>query len=213
MRVTRRTLRAAVVAGLVAGVALPASSAFASTAAPSSSASQTPAPSKSPDGEGKQDKEPDSQEYKLSNGAVAHVYKLPKGGYMAWITMNGQRIANLSAGQPTATVKGYKYELNQANGFVGVVHPDGWHSEQDESQQEYDKKHHKKDDKQDNRQGSGTGGSHHGQVPKGGVKAGAEGVSSSDGPDTGMLAAGGGMATAAAAGLGFAMKRRGRTGA
>ena len=51
----------------------------------------------------------------------------------------------------------------------------------------------------------GTSGS-----PKGGVAAGAQGVR--DAGDPVFLAAGGGMAAAGAAGLGYAMMRRGRTG-
>ncbi|MCX5388131.1 hypothetical protein [Streptomyces sp. NBC_00083] len=47
-----------------------------------------------------------------------------------------------------------------------------------------------------------------GVVPKGGVKAGAEGVSSGSSDPAPMLAAGGGLAAAGAAGLGFAMLRR-----
>ncbi|MFD7168838.1 hypothetical protein [Streptomyces violascens] len=47
-----------------------------------------------------------------------------------------------------------------------------------------------------------------GVVPKGGVKAGAEGVSGASSDQTPMIAAGGGMAAAGAAGLGFAMLRR-----
>ncbi|MFD9825613.1 hypothetical protein [Streptomyces violascens] len=47
-----------------------------------------------------------------------------------------------------------------------------------------------------------------GVVPKGGVKAGAEGVSGDSSDQTPMIAAGGGMAAAGAAGLGFAMLRR-----
>ena len=52
----------------------------------------------------------------------------------------------------------------------------------------------------------GTSGS-----PKGGVKAGTEGVR--DAGDPVFIAAGGGMAAAGAAGLGYAMMRRGRTDA
>ncbi|GGU32126.1 hypothetical protein [Streptomyces violascens] len=47
-----------------------------------------------------------------------------------------------------------------------------------------------------------------GVVPKGGVKAGAEGVSGASSDRTPMIAAGGGIAAAGAAGLGFAMLRR-----
>ncbi|MFG2983130.1 hypothetical protein ACGFYQ_18090 [Streptomyces sp. NPDC048258] len=48
-------------------------------------------------------------------------------------------------------------------------------------------------------------------VPKGGVKAGAEGVAPSNGDTPALVAAGGGMAAVGAAGLGFAMLRRNRT--
>ncbi|WP_438293025.1 hypothetical protein [Streptomyces sp. HUAS TT7] len=47
-----------------------------------------------------------------------------------------------------------------------------------------------------------------GVVPKGGVKAGAEGVSNTSSDQAPMIAAGGGLAAAGAAGLGFAMLRR-----
>ena len=48
-------------------------------------------------------------------------------------------------------------------------------------------------------------------VPEGGVKAGATGVR--DAGDPAFIVAGGAMAAAGAAGLGFAMMRRGRTDA
>ncbi|MGY9066996.1 hypothetical protein [Streptomyces sp. CAS3] len=120
------TLTAAVIVGSASG-ALAATSSHTSPATPTqSSFASTTGGSASKQGGGQL-----AQEFTLSNGAVAHVYKLPKGGYMAWITIKGQRIASLSAHNPTATAKGYKYEINQANGFVGVIHPGGWHSEQD----------------------------------------------------------------------------------
>ncbi|MER5564063.1 hypothetical protein ABT071_36375 [Streptomyces sp. NPDC002506] len=194
----RALVRAVAVSAAVSGALLaPAAAAFADSPAPapSQSASSTPSGSKKDESK-KNDKEQDAQEFKLSNNAVAHVYTLPAGGYMAWITMNGQRIANLSADKPTATVKGYQYELNQANGFVGVLHPDGWHSEQDKP------KPHTGDKKKDGRQRGDKS-----VMPKGGVKAGAEGVQEQN---PALLVGGGGMAAAGAAGLGFAMLRRGR---
>ncbi|MFF4189380.1 hypothetical protein ACFYZ9_39990 [Streptomyces sp. NPDC001691] len=198
MTSNRRTLvRAVAVSAAVSGALLaPAAVAFADSPAPAPSQSAPSTPSESKKDENKKsEKEQDAQEFKLSNNAVAHVYKLPKGGYMAWITMNGQRIANLSAENPTATVKGYKYELNQANGFVGVQHPGGWHSEQDKPKPNSDGK--KKDDRRDGKT----------VTPKGGVKAGAEGVQEQN---PAFLVAGGGMAAAGAAGLGYAILRRGR---
>ncbi|MFJ4806719.1 hypothetical protein [Streptomyces murinus] len=198
----RNLVRAVAVSAAVSGALLaPAAAAFADSPAspPSQSASSTLS-DKSVASDGKKDekkkdeKEQNAQEFKLSNNAVAHVYKLPKGGCMAWITMNGQRIANLSAENPTATVKGYKYELNQANGFVGVLHPDGWHSEQDKPNAGGKKKHAQQ-------HGGKTA------TPKGGVAAGAEGVQEQN---PAFLVAGGGIAASGAAGLGFAMLRRGR---
>lgn len=49
-------------------------------------------------------------------------------------------------------------------------------------------------------------------VPKGGVKAGAEGVAPSESGAPVLVAAGGSMASAGAAGLGFALLRRRRAG-
>ncbi|MEU6991909.1 hypothetical protein ABZ953_14775 [Streptomyces sp. NPDC046465] len=59
--------------------------------------------------------------------------------------------------------------------------------------------------------GQSGNGTNHGKTvaPKGGVKAGAEHLR--DAGDPAFLVAGGGMAAAGAAGLGFAMLRRGRT--
>ncbi|MEV6576492.1 hypothetical protein AB0M49_36715, partial [Streptomyces sp. NPDC051577] len=148
-------------AGLVTALAVPAGIAVAAEAGPGSgavaaataddgegNASPSPTPANPADqaqdrtldnGASEQDQpnptptvDPAEQDTTLSNGAVAHVHTLPGGNYMAWITLKGSRIANLSADQPTATVNGFRYQLNQANGFVGVRHPDGWHSEQDQ---------------------------------------------------------------------------------
>ncbi|MFJ9174043.1 hypothetical protein [Streptomyces sp. NPDC102360] len=83
-----------------------------------------------------------AQTLPLSDGSTAHVTKLANGTYQAWITHKGVRIAALDSAHKTQRVHGYTYALNQANGFVGVVHPGGWHSEQNVPQ--HQGKHHKK---------------------------------------------------------------------
>ncbi|MEV5612787.1 hypothetical protein [Streptomyces sp. NPDC052225] len=122
MSISRRVLRTAAVSGLVIGLTVPAAAAFANSTAPHPGGQTVASASAGRSAE---------QNYTLSNGARAHVYALPDGTYMAWITVKGQRVANLGAGHASSTVHGYRYVLNQANGFVGVVHPGGWHSEQD----------------------------------------------------------------------------------
>ncbi|MYT73447.1 MULTISPECIES: hypothetical protein [unclassified Streptomyces] len=234
MSISRRVLQIAAVSGLVAGLTVPAAAAFADSAAPQPDqqtvSSPSPATSQSSSDQGKE------QQYSLSNGAQAHVYSLPDGSYMAWITVKGQRVANLSSGSGSSTVNGYRYILNQANGFVGVVHPDGWHSEQDKPDPAHQKKHpdnHQKDQKihprphQDTRDqrtaqhDSQTGatrdkgtsaavaGGREGRLPQGGVRAGAEGASS-HGSDTPLIVAAGGGLALAGAGFGYLVVRRGR---
>ncbi|MFI7388099.1 hypothetical protein [Streptomyces sp. NPDC049813] len=81
-----------------------------------------------------------TQTLPLSDHSTAHVTKLSDGTWQAWITHKGVRIAALDAAHKTQRVHGYTYVLNQANGFVGVVHPGGWHSEQNVPQ--HQGKHH-----------------------------------------------------------------------
>ncbi|MFD8569789.1 hypothetical protein [Streptomyces sp. NPDC059639] len=139
MSIPRRVLQTAAVSGLVIGLTVPAAAAFADSAAPQpgqqTTSQASPSPAQSASDQGK------AQNYTLSNGAQAHVYALPDGSYMAWITVKGQRVASLSSGSGSSTVHGYRYVLNQANGFVGVVHPDGWHSEQDKADPAHQKTH------------------------------------------------------------------------
>ncbi|WP_164560217.1 hypothetical protein [Streptomyces sp. SID14478] len=53
------------------------------------------------------------------------------GKWKAEVTRNGRHIANLDSTHSTSRVHGSIYALNQANGFVGVQEPSGWHSESD----------------------------------------------------------------------------------
>ncbi|MFI7343701.1 hypothetical protein ACIBUY_37870 [Streptomyces sp. NPDC050085] len=72
-----------------------------------------------------------SQDIHLSDGSVAHVTDLGGGKWQAKITRNGHSVASLDSQHASSRVHGYTYELNQANGFVGVQEPSGWHSESD----------------------------------------------------------------------------------
>ncbi|WAL97846.1 hypothetical protein [Streptomyces sp. Je 1-369] len=119
-------------------------------------------------------------EVTLGNGATAKI-RNRGGAYAAMISLEGKEIATLSATRPTVTQGGVTYELHPSNGHIGIAYLDG----------------------KDRADGDRT------VAPKGGVKAGAEGVR--DAGDPAFLVAGGGMAAAGAAGLGFAMLRRGRS--
>ncbi|WP_327353883.1 hypothetical protein [Streptomyces sp. NBC_01304] len=197
--VPRRAVRtAAIVTGTIA-LAIPATTAFASSE-PSPSPSATNEPSAKP-------KWGEVFEVTLGNGAKAKVQD--RGGkFVAIISVKGKEIATLSATHPTVTHDGVKYDLSPDNGHIGITYLNG---KKDEKKDE--KRDQKKDHKQDQKQG------HNGQqkndkaAPKGGVKAGAEGVDQSQGNSgshPALLAAGGGMAAAGAGGLGFAMLRRRR---
>ncbi|MEU3741434.1 hypothetical protein AB0E78_30780 [Streptomyces sp. NPDC032198] len=72
-----------------------------------------------------------SQDMHLSDGSVAHVTDLGGGKWKAQVTRNGHTVANLDSTHSSSRLHGYTYALNQANGFVGVTEPSGWHSESD----------------------------------------------------------------------------------
>ncbi|MFC7305832.1 hypothetical protein ACFQVC_16595 [Streptomyces monticola] len=135
------------------------------------------------------------REYKNLGGSGfdAKVYKV-KGGYDAemWAKdpASGKYIK-----WDTLQQRGNKPAYGQHNGAHFVLNPDGTMKGWTEGGK---KKNENKGGK-DFQKGK--------VVPKGGVKAGAE---TAPEDNTAMLAAGGGMAAAGAAGLGFAMLRRGR---
>ncbi|MFE0171684.1 hypothetical protein ACFWZ2_05155 [Streptomyces sp. NPDC059002] len=190
-------LRTAAVSTLVGGALLiPAAGAFADTPSPEPTASQSqpPAPDRTPSQQPTQQPKAEVYEVTLGNGAKAKIQKRG-GSYVATISLKGQQIATLSATHPTVTQGGVKYELYPSNGHIGITYLNG-----------KDKKDTGKKDQKATpqpRTGDKT------VTPKGGVKAGAEGVRGAG--DPAFLVAGGGMAAAGAAGLGFAMLRRGRT--
>lgn len=137
---------------------------------------------------------------KLADGSLAKIYKLGPNHYQADIYAHGAKLDTLDANGKSAS--------GQNNGLHVTLNPDGTIKSWVEG-----KTHHnghngttpqpKPQPKKDSHQ----------VVPKGGVKAGAEGVtpagSSEDAP---LIAAGGGMAAVGAAGLGFALYRRKQNG-
>ncbi|WP_306336574.1 hypothetical protein [Streptomyces sp. KL118A] len=178
-------LRTAAVSALAGGALLiPAAGAFADSPAPEPTAPQSPQPTPHTKGE--------VYEVTLGNGARAKIQNRG-GSYVATISLKGKEIATLSATHPTVTQGGVKYELHPSNGHIGITYLKG----QDNGR------------KQQHATGTEHGTGDKTVAPKGGVKAGAEGVR--DAGDPAFLVAGGGMAAAGAAGLGFAMLRRGRT--
>ncbi|MGV9879868.1 hypothetical protein [Streptomyces sp. NPDC003006] len=126
--------------------------------------------------------EPKTEVYDVALGDGAKAEVRHRGGsYAATLSVEGRQIATLSVKHPTVTEGGVRYELYPSNGHIGITHL----------------------------KGEAPKGGSEAVTPRGGVKAGAEGVRS--GGDPVFLVAGGGMAAAGAAGLGFAMLRRGRT--
>ncbi|MFJ2767951.1 hypothetical protein [Streptomyces sp. NPDC087300] len=214
-------LRTAAVSALAGGALLiPAAGAFADSPPAEPTATQPPSqdhkdetpkpkptdPADQKDGKGGKDESGDKKggkwgpvfEVTLGNGAKAKVQNRG-GAYVATIIVKGKEIATLSSTHPTITQGGVRYELYPSNGHIGITYlkdKDGKHDQKVTPQPTNDQK-------QQHRTGDKT------VTPKGGVKAGAEGVHSAG--DPAFLVAGGGMAAAGAAGLGFAMLRRGRT--
>ncbi|NEB50521.1 hypothetical protein, partial [Streptomyces sp. SID339] len=187
-------LRTAVVSTFVGGaLLLPAAGAFAD--------SPTPAPTAArPHAKG------EVHQVTLGNGAQAKI-RNRGGAYTATISLKGKEIAALSATHRTATQGGVEYELHPSNGHIGIAYLDGKDRTDGDAKGQQDQKvtpRPKNDQKQRPapRAGDNT------VAPRGGVKAGAEGVRDAGNPA--FLVAGGGMAAAGAAGLGFAMLRRGR---
>ncbi|MGW7272034.1 hypothetical protein ACWGH5_16070 [Streptomyces sp. NPDC054864] len=123
-RVIRTTLVSAVLGlGAVTGLASAAVAAPAPTAGapaqPSAPSSAGPSASNG------------SQVMHLSDGSTAHVTDLGGGKWKAQVTRNGHTVATLDSSHSTFRAHGSTYALNQANGFVGVTEPSGWHSESD----------------------------------------------------------------------------------
>ncbi|WP_069886442.1 hypothetical protein [Streptomyces luteocolor] len=127
---------------------------------------------------------------KLADGSTAKIYKLGPNHYQADIIANGVKLDTLDANGKAAS--------GQNNGLHVTLNPDGTIK----SWVEGKNNGHTTQPKHDVRKDSNR------VVPKGGVKAGADGVDPGSSDDAPLIAAGSGMAAIGAAGLGFAMYRR-----
>ncbi|MCX3062330.1 hypothetical protein [Streptomyces beihaiensis] len=154
---------------------------------------------------------------RLADGSVAKVYKLGTHHYQADIYARGAKLDTLDADGRTA--------FGENNGLHVALKPDGTVTSWLDGSGKNDGKHdrqHKPQPRHDQRvtpngndnANANANGSHNGErtLPRGGVKAGAENVSSrtsgSDSDETPLIAASAGAAAVGAAGLGFALYRR-----
>nr|WSW60917.1 hypothetical protein OG513_21400 [Streptomyces sp. NBC_00998] len=140
----------------------------------------------------------------MPDGRIAKLVDGPKGKRVEISMPNGNRLGTVDLSHPSAQNDGWTYRIVQDGKRVKFVVIDGkgggssWvYGFDGKLIEKYTAQTPKK---------SGVGGER--VVPKGGVKAGAEGVSTGDAPMP--VAAGGGMAAVGAAGLGFALLKRGR---
>ncbi|MET8687449.1 hypothetical protein ABZV77_24860 [Streptomyces sp. NPDC004732] len=129
----------------------------------------------------------DAKVYKVTNGYEADmIAKAPDTGKKTvWDTLKQS---------------GSKAAYGQHNGAHFVLNPDGTMKGWVEGNT-----HHNGAKPQPKKDGNTV-------VPKGGVKAGADGVQAQSSDDAPLIAAGGGMAAVGAAGLGFALYRRKQNG-
>ncbi|MFC9294099.1 hypothetical protein ACFTWH_04115 [Streptomyces sp. NPDC057011] len=215
MRVNLRA--AAIVAGAAAVMSLPASSAFANgNDLPAPAALATPPFTPPPIDPVEEKTERESVgEQQLADGYAADVYKLvgkyskEVKGYEAEIRRNlTGALVKLTSKNPTGKHDAYTFTLSRSGKVTAV---------KDQPKGDNPKGDNPKGDqpKGDQPKGSQPKGQDKGQdkkpvTPKGGVKAGAEGVQSDD--NAGLIAGGAGAAAVAAAGLGFTLVRRSRTG-
>ncbi|MCX4665664.1 hypothetical protein OG453_03075 [Streptomyces sp. NBC_01381] len=132
---------------------------------------------------------------KLADGSLAKIYKLGKNHYQADIYAHGAKLDTLDANGKSVT--------GRHNGLYVVLNPDGTIKSWVEGKAKPAPKPQPTQQPQ-HKTGSGTSTP---VVPKGGVKAGSEGVTPAA-ASTPLIAAGGGMAALGAAGLGFALYRR-----
>ncbi|MCB5163479.1 hypothetical protein LG634_01255 [Streptomyces bambusae] len=160
-----------------------------------------------------------SKRITMPDGRIAKLVKGAPGGPRVEFSMpNGNRLGSIDLKKPSTVNDGWTYKLVQDGKRTKFVVIDGkgggssWVYDFDgnlieKHAAERRGRHHKGHQGHQGHQEAGQR-----VVPKGGVKAGAEGVrEGTDGDGPVLLAAGGGMAAAGAAGLGFSMLRRGRT--
>ncbi|MEV7440902.1 hypothetical protein AB0O22_07085 [Streptomyces sp. NPDC091204] len=139
---------------------------------------------------------------------IAKLVDGPNGKRVEISMPNGNALGTIDLKRPSTQNDGWTYKLVRDGERVKFVVIDGkgggnsWvYDFSGRLIEKYTVDPVKKDEKRDVR-----------VVPKGGVKAGAEGVGPSEGESPVLVAAGGSMASAGAAGLGFALLRRRRAG-
>ncbi|GGP34391.1 hypothetical protein [Streptomyces melanogenes] len=162
--------------------------------------------------EKKQEKKADSKvvssvKITMPDGRIAKLIKTTDGPRVEISMPNGNFLGSIDLKNPSTLNDGWTYKIvNAGKGFYKFVVIDGKHGG---NSWVYDFQ-----GKLIEKYGvEGKGGKKAvapttGVVPKGGVKAGAEGVSGGSGNQAPLIAAGGGMAAAGAAGLGFALYHR-----
>ncbi|WP_053726458.1 DNA-directed RNA polymerase I subunit RPA34 [Streptomyces sp. WM6378] len=146
----------------------------------------------------------------MPDGRIAKLIKTTNGPRVEISMPNGNFLGAIDLKDPSALNDGWTYKIvNADKGVYKFVVIDGKNGGDswvyDFNGKLIEKYTVQKDGKkkQDKTVKTATG-----VIPKGGVKAGAEGVTGASSDQAPMIAAGGGLAAAGAAGLGFAMLRR-----
>ncbi|MFD9373908.1 hypothetical protein ACFWA6_40275 [Streptomyces sp. NPDC060020] len=148
----------------------------------------------------------------MPDGRIAKLVDGPNGKRVEISMPNGNALGTIDLKRPGTQNDGWTYKLVQDGKRVKFVVVDGkgggnsWvYDFSGRLIEKYTVDPVKKDEKRDRKRDVRV-------VPKGGVKAGAEGVGPTEGESPVLVAAGGSMASAGAAGLGFALLRRRRAG-
>ncbi|WP_424212921.1 hypothetical protein ACN20G_13035 [Streptomyces sp. BI20] len=158
----------------------------------------------------------------MPDGRIAKLIDGPSGKRVELSMPNGNALGTLDAKNPNAVNDGWSYRLvtdgkitkfvviDGKNGGASWVYDFSGKLIEKYTPEGSGKKAEKKSDKKAEKPATKPTGDR--VVPKGGVKAGAEGVSTAEAQDSGetavLLASGAGMAAVGAAGLGFALLRR-----
>ncbi|MFI6055185.1 hypothetical protein ACIBCO_34495 [Streptomyces violascens] len=145
----------------------------------------------------------------MPDGRIAKLIKTTDGPRVEISMPNGNFLGAIDLKDPSALNDGWTYKIvNAGKGvykFVVIDGKNGGNSWVYDFNGKLIEKYTVQKDGKKQQQSVKTAA---GVVPKGGVKAGAEGVSGASSDQAPMIAAGGGLAAAGAAGLGFAMLRR-----
>ncbi|MFI6470783.1 hypothetical protein ACIBL5_11110 [Streptomyces sp. NPDC050516] len=145
----------------------------------------------------------------MPDGRIAKLIKTTNGPRVEISMPNGNFVGAIDLKDPSALNDGWTYKIvNAGKGvykFVVIDGKSGGNSWVYDFSGKLIEKYTVQKDGKKQQQPVKTA---TGVIPKGGVKAGAEGVTGASSDQAPMIAAGGGLAAAGAAGLGFAMLRR-----